>query len=41
MKNYFHKFLLIILFVNITAFASPEEDQELFRDHFKNRFPNT
>ena len=41
MKNYFHKFLLIILFVNVTAFASPEEDQELFRDHFKDRFPNT
>ena len=41
MKNYFHKFLLIILFINVTAFASPEEDQELFRDHFKDRFPNT
>ena len=41
MKNYFYKFLLIALFVNVNAFASPEEDQELFRDHFKNRFPNT
>lgn len=41
MKNYFNKFLLITLFINITAFASPEEDQEMFRDHFKNRFPNT
>ena len=41
MNNYFHNLLLIILFVNVTAFASPEEDQELFRDHFKNRFPNT
>ena len=37
MKN----FLLIFLFVNITAFASPEEDQQLFRDYFENRFPNT
>jgi L-cysteine S-thiosulfotransferase len=41
MKNYFHRFILIILFVNVTAFASPEEDQELFRDYFKDRFPNT
>ncbi len=41
MKSSFHKFLLIILFVNFTAFASPEEDQELFRDYFENRFPNT
>jgi len=41
MKNFFHNFLLITLFVNITAFASPEEDQQLFRDHFENRFPNT
>ena len=37
MKN----FLLIFLFVNITAFASPEEDRQLFRDYFENRFPNT
>ena len=37
MKN----LLLIFLFVNITAFASPEEDQQLFRDYFENRFPNT
>ena len=41
MRNYFHKFLLISLFINVTAFASPEEDQQLFRDHFENRFPNT
>ena len=41
MKNFFHNFLLITLFVNITAFASPEEDQQLFRDYFENRFPNT
>ena len=41
MQSYFHKLLLIILFINVTAFASPEEDQELFRDHFQNRFPNT
>ena len=41
MPSYFHKLLLIILFVNVTAFASPEQDQELFRDHFENRFPNT
>jgi sulfur-oxidizing protein SoxA len=41
MRSYFHKFLLIILFINVTAFASPEEDQKLFRDHFENRFPNT
>ena len=41
MRNSFHKFLLIILFVNVTAFASPEEDQELFRGYFKNKFPNT
>jgi len=41
MKNFFHNFLLIFLFVNITAFASPEEDQQLFRDYFENRFPNT
>ena len=41
MQSYFHKFLLIILFINVTAFASPEEDQKLFRDHFQNRFPNT
>ena len=41
MYNYFHNFVLIILFINVTAFASPEEDQKLFRDHFENRFPNT
>lgn len=41
MRNYFYKFLLVSLFINVTAFASPEEDQQLFRDHFENRFPNT
>jgi sulfur-oxidizing protein SoxA len=41
MRSYLHKFLLILLFINVTAFASPEEDQKLFRDHFENRFPNT
>ena len=41
MYNYFHNFVLIILFINVTALASPEEDQKLFRDHFENRFPNT
>ena len=41
MKDIFHNFLLILLLVNITVYASPEEDQKLFREHFENRFPNT
>ena len=41
MKSNIQKILLIVLFFNLTAYASPEEDLEIFRDHFKKRFPNT
>ena len=41
MKNQIQKILLVVLFFNLTAYASPEEDLEMFRDHFKKRFPNT
>ena len=39
MKSNIQKILLIVLFFNLTAYASPEEDLEIFRDHFKKRFP--
>ena len=35
------KLLFLLIIINITAYASPEEDLELFRDHFQNRFPGT
>ena len=41
MKSNIQKIILIVLFFNLTAYASPEEDLEIFRDHFKKRFPNT
>ena len=41
MKSNIQKIMLIVLFFNLTAYASPEEDLEIFRDHFKKRFPNT
>lgn len=41
MMSKIQKILLIVLFFNLTAYASPEEDLEMFRDHFKKRFPNT
>ncbi len=41
MKSQIKKLLFVVLFSSLTAYASPEEDLELFRDHFKNRFPNT
>jgi len=41
MKSNIQKIILIVLFFSLTAYASPEEDLEIFRDHFKKRFPNT
>jgi len=38
----FTKILFIsVIFLTFNIHASPEEDRELFQDHFKNLFPNT
>jgi len=35
-----NKFFFILLFFSLGVFASPEEDLDAFRDHFKSRFPS-
>ena len=36
-----NKIFFILLFFSLSISASPEEDLDAFRDHFKSRFPNT
>ena len=42
MKIKFSNFFAIsLLLVTVGVYASPEEDRELFHDHFEKLFPNT
>ena len=39
--NFSNFFAISFLLVSVGVYASPEEDRELFHDHFEKLFPNT